>query len=52
VKKAMNDPALTKKLDEVGLAPGYRDPKDFAAFWNRTEVSTMQLVQLAKQRQD
>lgn len=52
VNKAMKDPELMKKLDEVGLAPGYRDPKDFAAFWDRTETSTTKLVQLAKQRQD
>ena len=52
VRKAMNEPELTKKLDEVALSPGYRDPNDFVAFWDGSEITTTRLVGLAKQRQD
>lgn len=52
ISRAMEDPGLTRRLEEVALYPDYKDRAKFEAFWSEIEARTKSLLALAKQRQE
>jgi tripartite-type tricarboxylate transporter receptor subunit TctC len=48
IKKSMDDPSVQSKLADFGLATRYRNPEEFARFWDEQENHVKEALELAK----
>jgi len=46
VQKSLQNADLQKRLDGVGLTPGYLDPTQFAAFWDQSDKDIAKMLDL------
>lgn len=50
MKKAVENPEHRQKMKEMGFAPHYMSPEQFAAYWDEQEATVKPLLEMAKKK--